>query len=158
MAHIGQSYRVAFRRDFAQNVPTYRSAYPEIFVFEQTFTPRQGPWFPGQPYPWNSLPPVFGVSPMATWTWPTFTSMGYLFELVATVLIPRTPAALVYAKIELKAGGVTRCTVTDSNPLPPTFELIPADLDGWHLTQDWTGTPFNPPVFPNVRARFWSDV
>ena len=157
MAHIGQQWRLAFRRDLGQSITGgNRFGFPEQMQFLPGTALFPFPWFPGQPVPWYSNGPTYGVSPMATWTWPTFSSGGKIVGLKFVATKPRTPADDVYALYIITVDGVERFRREDHTIFPNGWGSWGDRFSIFTTVNTLAAVGLDGTLLGCWRARFWS--
>ncbi len=106
MAHIGQNYKLAFRRDLNQNLPSYRPGWPDQYLLCPSFAPLL-PWTMGFVHPWYSSPCTYPNPGRIEWRWPLTFFHGDQYQYVVTMLSPCRPDNGVYATTEMFRNGVS---------------------------------------------------
>lgn len=156
MAHVGQQYPLAFRRDLLQNASQYRFGFAERYdVFAKdghSVIPR----YTGMPKPFPSGHPVYANSPLITWTWAPFTSSGMVIVLDCCVLKPRTPVIDQYTRGRITVDGIIRYEVFEGFPNANTASQMLPSLTGLVFSIDTMSTVgLQSPSFFTVFASRW---
>lgn len=156
MAHIGQQYRVHFRRDFTQNiVGGNRFGYPDRYVLYDYTVGIGFPFWPGMPNYWRSMSAVDSTSPLLRYTWPPENCFGHVITAQYDVLLPRTPTPMVYCRWDLFVDGISQYRIENHDPEPLTNANTLATFRDLTVYDNLAAIGIPLPLSPQLSANFW---
>ena len=155
MAHIGQAYEVAFRRDWNLNLDQNRLGWGRYYTLWDEHV-STSPFGSAQPQPWMSGSPVeHTMTPFYTWTWPTFPFSGHDVSAVLQINKPPTSESDVYAEFNLYWGAthVMRMTIAGQHTwFRGSFPFFPGCQPD---VVNWSPVGVNGPSLATITARLW---
>jgi hypothetical protein len=156
MAHIGQQYRVHFRRDFTQNITGgNRFGYPDRYVLYDVNAGIGNPFWPGMPNFWRSNSAIDGTGPILTYLWPSETCFGKTITAEYAILSTRTPTRMVYARLDLYVDGISELRIENSDPEPLSNASGLVSFFDAHVYDHLAAAGIPTPFEPAIHANFW---